>query len=130
MHAGLSDTGAILVVFPQHGHEGAVMNLHPSVCLCLKRKQEQNFAKPHRVNAQTEVPGARWTHKYQVLAVPPMKWLAGERMTQNTLDSRQLLVTNHKRRVELKVSDPLGRLTRHDCVHKRMYLNLEIFSRI
>ena len=119
MHAGLSE-----IQIPgrcstySYKTDTKALSHEPSPqCLSLsEKKQEQNFAKPHRVNAQTEVPGARRTHNYQVLAVPPMKWFAGERMAQNTLDSQQLLVTNHKRRVQLKVSDPLGRLTRHNCV--------------
>ena len=98
------------------------MRLHPSVCLSLKANKSKILQK-HCVNGRTEVPDARRTHKYQVLAVPQMKKLAGERMRKNRLDARQLLVTNHKRSVELKVSYSLRRFMRHDCVHKRMYLN-------
>ena len=92
------------------------MTLDFSVCLGLKRKQEKNSAEPYGVNAQTEVPDAWRTHKNQVLAVPLPIMLAGEWTTQDTLGARKLLVTNHKRRVELKVSDSLSRLSRHDCV--------------
>jgi hypothetical protein len=80
------------------------MHLPPCACLSLKSKQEQNFAELHCVNAQTRVPDARLTHKNQVLVVPSMKLLAGERMRHNRLDARQLLLTNHKRKVKLKVS--------------------------
>ena len=121
-------TWSIFVVFPQNRHEGAFMSLDFSVCLGLKRKQEKNLAEPYSVNAQSEVPDAWRTHKDQVLAVPAMERLAGKWMTQDTLGARKLLVTNHKRRVELIVSDSLGRLSRHDCIQQRMYLNLDEIS--
>jgi hypothetical protein len=83
------------------------MTLNSSVCLCLERKQEKNSAEPYGINGQTEVPDAGRTHKNQVLAVPPPETLAGKWMTHYSLVAWKLLVTNDKRRVELKVSNSL-----------------------
>jgi hypothetical protein len=106
------------------------MTLDFSVCLGLKRKQEKNSEEPHGVQAQTEVPPSWRTRKNQVLTgPPPPEWLDGEWMTQDTLEAWQLLVTNRKQRVELNVSNPLSRFSRHDSVtisvQQRMYPNLE-----
>ena len=101
------------------------MTLDFGVCLGLKRKQEQNSEEPHGFHTQAEVPRSWRTRKNLVLTIPPPIWLLREWITQDTLEAWQLLVTNRKCSVELKVPKSLSRFSLHDDVQQRMHLNLE-----
>ncbi len=55
---------------PQQGHERAVVALNSRLCAGMKRKQKENAAIPHGVNAEAKVlAGIRWAHENEVLAV-------------------------------------------------------------
>ncbi len=83
-----------------------------------ERKQEQNSAAPHCVDAHAKVlAGIRWAHKHQVLSVWPLASLGRKRMRDYLLKVWHLLMTNWKHRTELKVPLSPDRLSKLEGIH-------------